>query len=368
MIRIGPLCIRADFLLVLIGVGLYAGPIFAGAFVAVIAMHELGHALASPQPFRLYLQMTGGVDYIKEVQSGRRTVVLLAGVLTGALSIALGLLIGRMGGVGVEIGRGLYFAGLIWTGFQLMPFPPMDGGLLIEGTLQKLVPNAVWVFRLQWLLGLLLVAGLVYMMPQLLEPAVWLTGMALVLSRSYAGYIRHLDAYKSWEKGDHRAVIAKVKSAPDYLDRRDRGPLLELGVLSAIELEDRKAVERFSGLLPAYHSATIKSADWLLRNDQPYGAQLAERAFDALDAEQVKRHRIEEDRWADLALRLAVFEAVELRPESALGLLERALELGFDDLDRIEAEGAFQRLHANPRWAKLIEALKPKDPAFPKLS
>ena len=353
--------------MVMVGVGLYAGVINAVALAVVIALHELGHALASPQPFRLYLQMTGGVDYIKQAEGGRRPVVLLAGLGLGASAIAFGLLVGRMGGVGVEIGLGLFQAGLIWTGFQLMPFPPMDGGLLIEPRLSKLVGSAVWCFRLQWLLGALLVGALVWVMPQLLEPAVWLTGMAVILGRSYAGYIRHLDAYRSWEKGEHAAVLQKVKSAPEYLDKRDRAPLLELGVLSAIELGDAQAIERFAGQLPAYHSATVKAADWLLRHDKPYGAQLAERAFDALDAEVVKRAQIEEDRWADLALRLAVFEAVELRPESALGLLERALDLGFDNLDRLEAEGALKSLHESPRWEKIISRLGPSDPAFPNL-
>lgn len=372
-LRLGPLHVRWDYLLVLLGTGVVAGltradPVggltVAGALALAIAVHELGHSVAARahgRPLSVVLQLTGGSSYVSGL--GRRpavATVLLAGPLAGLLTFGAGELLVRSfpGQYAAFLGGHLRSMALIWSVYQLLPFPPLDGGLLLRRVLLARLGSATLAWRVGWALGFAAVLLLVSLEPRLLEPAVWLTGMAVILGRAEAGYVRHVDAYGAWERGEHREVVRRVRALPDYLDTADQVALLELGVAAALEIEDEGAVEDLAAKLPAAHPSCVKAAEWLLVRDRAFGARLAEQALDALAAERVQADRVERDHWADLAFRLAIHEARALEDQSALGLLEQAQGLGFDDVDRLEHEPAFERVHGNPRWAALVDRMR----------
>ncbi len=357
----GPFLIRLDFMLVIAGAAVVSSPQFAACLALVIAAHELGHAVAARRlgggDFRCLLQLAGGRAYVRTIASrGRRALVLLAGPISSGLLVVAGARLTSVRGMG-SWGYDLFFAAVVWTAYQLAPFPPVDGGQLIRVVLEDRVKSATWIWRLSWLSGFAWAAGIVALDRGFLGPAIWLTGTALILGRGEAGYVRHLDAWAAWEKGDYAEVVRRIRALPDYLDRRDRVPLISLGVTAALELQDPVAVEELCGKLPPYESAVIQAATWLLIDRKPAGAQLAERAFDALDAERITRAQIDQERWSEMAFRLAVYEAGELRGESALGVLERAIGLGYAHRERIEAEPAFARLTEHLRWVRLLERL-----------
>lgn len=350
--HVGPIEIRFDFLLVVGGISFVSSPVAGAAFALVILVHELGHAVAARLfggELRLLMQLAGGRVY------GQRLSVLLAGPVAGALMVPAGA---ELMSVRPDWGYALFYASLVWTGYQLAPFPPVDGGQILQSLLSRKIGSAVWIWRISWLLGFAWVAAIIALDNAFVEPCVWLTGVALILGRGEAGYVRHLDAFSAWERGDHREVVKRAKATPDYLDKRDRVPILALGVTSALELEDEAAIQDLAGRLPAGEAAVIEAATWLLMREKAYGAKLAERALDALDSERVKRRDIHEERWSEMVFRLSVYEAANLNAESALGLLERAIELGYENRDRIEAEPAFARMTAHPRWKGIVGRLK----------
>lgn len=371
-LHLGPLRVRWDFLLVAVGVGLVsglgrqdpgAGLAMTLAFGLAVAFHELGHAVGAAlvtRRFRMVLQLTGGGGALRDVPGRRaQTVVLLAGPVFGILPWLIGTALLQAGHEGwlAYFGAVLRYLGVVWAVFQLLPFPPMDGGLVLRGWLTHALGSATLAWRLGWVLGLASLLLILAVDARLLEPAVWLFGMTLLLGRGEAGYVRHMDAYGAWERGAYREVLSRVRGLPDYLPKEDREALSALGVAAAMELEDPAVVEEHATRLPAAHPRVVAAAEWLLRHQRPFGARLAQQALDALDAERPEAKVVERERWADLAFQLAVFEARDLKVSSAIGLLERAVSLGFDHLDRLEAEAAFTGLHSQPRWAALLDRM-----------
>ena len=372
-LRLGALWVRWDVVLVLLGTALVSGiarqdPIGGGLLAAAlgvaILIHEVGHALAARllgRPWHVMVQLTGGLAYLQSADSRRhQAVVLLAGPVAGigTFLIGTGLQASFPGTMAGYFGTLLRSMAVLWSVFQLLPFPPLDGGLVLRRVLLHALGSATLAWRLGWIVGFAATLLIVAVEPRLMEPAVWLTGMVVVLGRAEAGHVRHLDAFSAWQRGDHAEVIRRVRSLPDYLNPTDRIALLELGVSAGLELDDFGAVEDLAAKLPAAHSSCVRAAEWLLMHDRGFGARLAEQAFDALDAERVTQAQIDKERWADLALRLAIHEAKALKDASALGLLERAAELGYDNVDRVEAEGAFHSLRVNPRWQAVLTLMR----------
>ncbi len=365
--------IRADFVLVTVATALVAGlvredPIGGGllgaALAVVIIIHELGHALGATVvglPFSVILQLTGGLAYLGSQDSrGKQAVILLAGPVAGFVSFALGgVLVAQFPGeLTGYFGALVQSMAVLWSVYQLLPFPPLDGGLLLRRTVLVRWVSATAAWRLCWVFGAAAGLLIVALEPRLLEAGVWLAGMTVILGRAEAGHVRHVDAFDAWQREDYGEVLRRVRGLPDYLHAEDRRALLGLGVSAGIELEDLAAVEEFAARLPAAHVSCVRAAEWLLVKKRDFGARLAEQAFDALDAERVSEAEIDRDRWSDLAFRLAIHEARALKAGSALGLLERAHRLGFDNVDRLQAEGTFEELRENPRWTRLIQFMR----------
>ncbi|MCK6551719.1 M50 family metallopeptidase, partial [Myxococcota bacterium] len=329
-----------------------------GFFVA-IAVHELGHfgaarALHLGAP-KLVLQLGGGSTYVRDTLDPRAKILtLLAGPAASFVASLVALLVARLGLPGAG---DVWFALLLWTIYQLMPFPPLDGGLLLRLVLAGRF-GATLPWRLGWVLGLLISIGLVALDSALLQPVVLLAGLAIILGRAESGYVRHLDAYEAWQRGDHKTVVRLVEKLPDYLEAEDKTKLHELGIFSAMELADVEVVEAVTANVQAHRPVTIAAAEWLLVRGRAHGAKLAEKALDALDQELVRPTPEERERFADLAFRYAIFEVRELRADSGLGLLERAIELGFSDLDRLEADGELAKLADHPRHRRAVERLR----------
>lgn len=350
---LGPIRVRLEVLPIVLGVGLLSGSWqYALAFLASIAIHEVGHAFAAQlygSRAPLTLQLTGGGSYVRELPSVQSKIfVLLAGPIASAIFAALSIFAGPE----------FFYVAMVWAVYQSMPFPPLDGGQILRIILSERGVGATFAWRLGWLLGFAIAVGLVLLDSNNLQPVVLLSGMALILGRGESGYVRHLDAYALWEKGEHRALLARVKNVPQYLDREDRARLLELGLFAAKEVDDPSAAEELAAQLPPFRPVVMSTGEWLLIRDHPAGAKIAQRALDALAEERVKLTVPEDrERYADLTFRYAVFEARALRMDSALGLLERAAEFGFSDRDRAEAEPAFKAFLATPRWTKVLDRL-----------
>src|SRR5688572_20004165 len=142
-LEVGPVLIRLDFLLVIAGAALIASPLFAICLAVAIACHELGHALAARwiarERFRLLLQLAGGRAYIRGVEAkNRRAMVLAAGPIASFALVVLGA---RLFTHGFEWAYELFYAALVWTGYQLAPYPPTDGGQLFRLILEKRIAS-----------------------------------------------------------------------------------------------------------------------------------------------------------------------------------------------------------------------------------
>lgn len=349
---LGPIKIRLEVLPIAIGVAILSSWQYGLALFAAIGAHEVGHAFAAQifgSKAPLVFQMTGGGSYVRDLPARRAQIlVLLAGPIGSAI----------FAGLSIFAGREFFYTAMVWTIYQLMPFPPLDGGQILRIILSARGLGATLAWRIGWVLGFLLAIGLVLIDSTNLQPVVLLSGMALILGRAEAGYVRHLDAFALWEKGDRQGVLARVKKLPEYLDREDRAKLMELGLFAAKELGDTESANELAAQLPPFRPVVMSIGEWLLTRGNTGGAKIAQRALDALDQERIKIASSEErERFADLTFRYAVFEARELRFESALGLLERAVDLGFSDRDRTEAEPAFKPCADSPRWTKVISRL-----------
>lgn len=350
---LGPIRVRLEVLPIVIGVGVLSGSWqYALALFASIAVHEVGHAFAAQlygSRAPLTLQMTGGGSYVRDLPLARvKILVLLAGPIASAI----------FAGLAIFAGPEFFYTAIVWAIYQAMPFPPLDGGQILRILLSQGGIGATFAWRIGWVLGFAVAVGLVLIDSNYLQPVVLLSGMALILGRGESGYVRHLDAYALWERGEHRALLAQVKNPPRYLDRDDRAGLLELGLFAAKELDDPAAAEELAAQLPPFRPVVMSTGEWLLIRDHAAGAKIAQRALDALAEERVKLTGPEDrERYADLTFRYAVYEARALRADSALGLLERAAEFGFSDRDRAEAEPAFKHFLATPRWSKVLDRL-----------
>jgi hypothetical protein len=349
---LGPIKVRLEVLPIVIGIALLSNWKYGLGLFAAICAHECGHAIAA-QIFggksALTLQMTGGTNYIRDLAARRAQILtLLAGPVASAFFAALAILAGPE----------FFYAAAVWTVYQLMPFPPLDGGQILRIILLSRGIGATFAWRLGWISGLLLAAAIVGLDSNNLQAVVLLSGMAVILGRGESGYVRHLDAYALWEKQDHRGVLDRVMKLPQYLDREDRARLLELGLFSARELDDEASAAVLAAELPPFQPVVMHTGEWLLTRGNIGGAKIAQRALDAIDQERIKLTAPDDrERYADLTFRYAVYEARERRAESALGLLERAVDLGFADRDRIEADAELRRLADSPRWEKVIAKL-----------
>lgn len=362
VVRLGPIRVHWEVLLVALVVAAAARPSVAVGLLVAIVLHEVGHAVAARAFPRegsekgIRIQLGSGAPYLgpEEVLHARDAAVLLAGpLLGGALAGLAGHAAALEGGAALrDVGAMTRALAGVWTAYQLAPLPVTDGGVLLRRGLSPRL-GALPAWRLSWAAGLLYALGFVLWSPYFLEPVVWLLGLSVILGRSEWGHVRHLEAWQAYRKGDlSRAVsLATV----EHLPQADRARLAELGLHAALELDDVAGVERLVDRLGPAHPLRLEAVTWLLRKDRDLGALLAERTHDAVDAG--KAAGIDRERYGDLSFRHAILEASRLRPESALGLIERALDHGFDDRDRLLAEGALDRLRGHPRFVRLLERL-----------
>lgn len=368
-ITLGSVKVRLELIPILLFIALLSGVRLATAILFAIFVHEAGHfgaaRLLGARDQKLVLQMTGAGSYVRNLESrGRKTLVLLAGPLSGVVLSGAAYGLTELGQEDIAaFGRDVLYAAVLWTGFQLSAFPPLDGGQILQLLLSPRLFSATAAWRMGWGLGLGAAIVVVLIDPAWLEPVILLTGMALILGRADSGYVRHVDAYAAWSRGDHAKVLQLVRRVPDYLDKHDRAMLLELGLFSAIERNDLAAIEEIAPDLPPCRPVVLAAVERLLSEDrEPWGPKLAERALDAIDAEVVQPSAEDCERLVDLAFRYAIYEARHLRLDSALGLLERALDLGFRDIDRLRAHGDLRALEGHPRWLRICARLESDAP------
>ncbi len=339
-------------LVLIVGVNLDVEAALALAVAAIC--HEVGHfAVARVLGYvgPLVLHAGGGRVYFTDVEGiAPRVVVLLSGPMAAIVPGAISLYLGYFG---AELRDWL----VAWTAYQLLPFPSLDGGQLLATTVLRRVSNPRLRNRVLWGLGLLTTVGLVAAWPGL----AWLIGVGFCLAL-LAGFIEaasmyYADAFAAWESGDDPAVVRLASRMPKFLGEAQRESMVILGLSSAHRLDDLEAVERLAWALPAYHPERVRAAVTLARAGRRKGSVMAKAALTALDRGQVSPGEIDRTMWADLAFYAAAVTAGEGRDDAALSMLERAVDLGFDHPDRIEADPELHRLTGQPRFQRLLERL-----------
>lgn len=348
------------------GTALWTGhPGFGVAVVVAVTLHEGAHALTAAllgRPARLRLQLGSGAAYLQTDRrlDGTDTAVLLAGSGLGGPAgwcLGFGLFHGVSGPYLPGFGAALMDVSVGWSLYQISPLPVTDGGVLLR---ERLEPRwgAVRAWQATWVLGGLYAALWVAGSPRLLEPCIWLLGLAVVLGRSEMGYVRRVEAFQALQRGQPQAALRRALEAPKSLPKHERHALARLGVYAGLQIEDAEGVEQLIVDVPAAAPEGLDAITWLLRLDRDSGGPAAERVHDSVDGERAGA--FDRERYADMSFYHAIFEARRLRPESALGLLERAAAHGFDDRDRLELEGAFERLRRHPRFRAVADGLSPR--------
>lgn len=363
VLPLGPIRVHVEVGLVALMIGVVVDPPVGLAFAIVVLLHELGHAMvaalwpAADGDLRVRLQLGSGTAYLPRVPAPLRdAAVLLGGAAIGLavqLSLAFALDQGPHG-FWRAVGDGLAGIGWSWTLYQISPAPTADGGALLR---------RIWARRFGrrrvgfgcWVAFALLAGGVLAIRPDLLEPVVWLVGLALLLARSESAHLAAAEVYDAFEAGQLDEAVRRAERAVARLPRAERARVAEIGVHAGIERGRAEAVLVLARELPAGSLLWLEAIRWLLARDVDGAAVEAERLHDGVDADRV---RLDDDEaYAELCLAHAAFEAGHLRPESALGLLERAVDKGFDHRDRIHAEGAFTRLREHPRYARALARL-----------
>lgn len=132
---------------------------FAVGFVALILVHELGHVAelrrqGVPASAPLFIPFLGAVIGMKQLpdDAWKEARVALAGPIVGSLGAAALWIVGESTGSDLLIA--LAFVGFFLNLFNLIPVVPLDGGRAAAALHPAL-----------WLVGLLLMAGLVVVRP-----------------------------------------------------------------------------------------------------------------------------------------------------------------------------------------------------------
>lgn len=366
VVPLGPLRVHIEVGLVGLAIGAIAGPPSGLAFVLALALHECGHALLAPlsglslSALRVRLQLGNGAAYLPR-DCGRlaEVAVLVGGAAAGYGLIWIvsdQLMAQPRQSFAAATGYGLHYMGTVWTLYQLSPAPTADTGAL----LRRWYAGRVGRRRLGWILwaaSATLALILIALRPAAFEPVVWLAGLVFILGRGEAAHLAAAEVYDAYDRGRHQQAVQLALDALPKLPRSERTRVAEIGLHAALEQRDRKGVAKLVSETPSGALLHLEAVSWLLTRDVDAGGLEAERLHDGVDSDRIAV--ADEEAYGELCFRHAAFEAQRLRPASALGMLERALEYGFDGGARLEAEGAFERLREHPRFMRVLRQLPP---------
>jgi Zn-dependent protease len=188
----------------LVSIAAYAwiwGLPFAIGFVVLILVHELGHVLelrrqGVPASAPLFIPFLGAVIGMKQLpdDAWKEAKVALAGPILGSVGAAVFWLAAEANGS--ELLMALAFVGFFLNLFNLIPIVPLDGGRA-----------AAALHPAIWLLGLLLMVGLVIVSPNpILIIIVVLGGLELWRRWQERGERAEYYALAAWQ----RATVAVV--------------------------------------------------------------------------------------------------------------------------------------------------------------
>ena len=336
-------------------IGVTQGPTWALALLIAVLCHELGHYLVARAlggQGALVMQVGSGRPYLKGIAGlWPSIVVLLAGGVAAFVPFTASLYM-------QYFGAKLRAAIILWTLYQWLPYPSLDGGQILIRTVLARVDRTLTKWRILWVVGVLTAVALGWAFPLLAKWLMYFTVMALLLGRSEAGPLRYADAYESWEAGDHSGVVDRALQAPRYLSEDELEALTVLGLASARALDNADAIDNLCEGLPPHHPERVRAAEYLLRHEHAEGPTLARLAFEAYDRGRVTQTELDSELWADLAFHAASAEAKFGHRDEALDFLERAASLGFDHLDRLEADPQLSRLEEQPRYQAVVERLR----------
>jgi Zn-dependent protease len=182
----------------LVSIAAYAwiwGLPFAVGFVVLIFVHEFGHVLelrrqGVPASAPLFIPFLGAVIGMKQLpdDAWKEARVALAGPILGSVGAAAFWIAGEM--ADSDLLRALGFVGFFLNLFNLIPIVPLDGGRAVSA----LHPGI-------WLLGLVLMVGLVIVSPNPILIIIVIIG-ALELWRRWRERGAQADYYRlpPWQK------------------------------------------------------------------------------------------------------------------------------------------------------------------------
>lgn len=118
---------------------------WVGVVFISLLVHELGHAFAGRalgnRPF-IVLTFMGGGAYSSQEFGWRQVFVTAAGPLAGGALFLLCLVLRIQGIIPDSVTvQQLLMVNLFWTIFNLLPVYPLDGGQIMQGTTQALLPR-----------------------------------------------------------------------------------------------------------------------------------------------------------------------------------------------------------------------------------
>ncbi|AKJ30213.1 hypothetical protein AAW51_3522 [Caldimonas brevitalea] len=211
---------------------------FAAALVAVLLVHELGHALAMrvlgwKDMSMFFVPFVGAVvtGRTGEVPAWKQTLVLLAGPLPGLLAGSAALLYPPDGAAALPWWDEVAFLAVTVNLFNLLPITPLDGGRLVEIALFSRWPRLRLVFAAISVAGL---GGLAWWLESMPLGAVALL-LALALPHEWRAAKLEADADGSADGGRSLAQLC------DQVQQRFSGLGLprQLALVQSVQLRRR---------------------------------------------------------------------------------------------------------------------------------
>lgn len=338
-------------------------------FVSVL-FHEFGHALTAlvfgRRP-RIELVAMGGLTFHdgERLPYWKQFLITLNGPLFGFLIVLLVYLIedipGLSKGSPKELLNQIFIVNLIWTGVNLLPVLPLDGGQMVRITLEKIfgVRGVKYASITSAILSLMLAFVLFLTQNYLAGAIFFLFAFENINQFRRSRYLRESDQIDQLKQEMMAAEMQlrlghseeAMKAFEAVRSRAKEGVIYTAASQYAafLHFDQKEFKEAYQVLLPLKERLEPQALMLLHRvafevQDFPLVIELAGPVFQYVPEPEV-------------ALRTAYAAAHERQAETALGWLQTAQQSGVENLKEIVKEPAFDPLRDDARFQRFAESL-----------
>ncbi len=257
--------------LAFVGWGLFFDWTMAAALIAILLLHECGHAVAMrafghKDISLFFVPFMGAVvtGSPRDMSAFRQTIILLAGPVPGLVLGVLALLYTvSFAAEPSAVVEQIALLAIMINLFNLLPITPLDGGQLLELAIFGRWPRARLVF---YILSILVFAGLAL---HLQAPSLWV--LATLLALGVVHQIRASRLIAFWKPGlAHQEQVANLFQAA----RRIGMAAFTRSYALVVSVMARKAVRSAKGWEAAL-IAFILTTVWLTTSAIAFGPQIA---------------------------------------------------------------------------------------------